>query len=336
MTSQPAIVLPSDRLPDARDARHAALRDYFCDKDASAERTPQGWELTLAWPEDAARHVDPKLADGLGWWDSDLARSGMALSMRRTGRILRTLYDSWTLHSWSEWLDRSGRPNAPVIILHVDDHRDLGSPRLFADSDGWRDPLTDAMVEIGNPESVARAIRSGAIGMGSFLTPFLHEFPSSEVRHLCQPPKSVETQDYRFELLQQSDELLDLDARRPAIELVPIDREAGPGRYRITPDLDDWLMGVGDGPVLLHIDMDYFNNRYDGDSDWPDRRRKLDPSLDAVLDKIDQMVDALGSTGVASRLEDVVIAYSPGFFPGELWRSADEHLTAAFGRWNVR
>lgn len=335
MTLKPVIVLPSDRLPEARDARHAALRDYFCDKDASAKRTPQGWELTLDWPEDAARHVDPKLADGLAWWDTGLARSGMALSTRRTGRILRTLYDSWTLHSWSEWLDRSGPQSAPIVILHVDDHRDLGSPRLFADPNGWRDPLTGGLVELANADSVARAIRSGAIGMGSFLTPFLHAFPTSEVRHLCQPPKSVETLDYRFDLLKQSDELLDLNARRPAIELVPIGRGTGPGRYRITPDVDDWLAEVGDGPVLLHIDMDYYNNRYDGDSDWPDRRRKLDPSLDVIIGKIDEMINALGRAGLASRLEDVVIAYSPGFFPGEFWRAADEHLTTAFGRWNV-
>ena len=108
------------------------------------------------------------------------------------------------------------------------------------------------------------------------------------------------------------------------------------GRYRITPDLGDWLQGIGPGPILLHIDMDYFNNRYDGDSDWLDRRRKLDPSLASVLDKVDALADALHGARLASRLEDVVIAYSPGFFPSEYWQAADERLRAAFARLDVR
>lgn len=330
------ITLPFDRLPGSAAERHATLRDYFCDKDASAERTTGGWELTLGWPNDAARHVDPKLADGLAWWDQGLQRSGMALSMRRSGRILRALYDSWTLLSWSEWLERAGPQASPIVVLHVDDHRDLGTPRLFVEPAGWRDPLTGQLVDFAQPDSVASAIRSGAIGMGSFLTPFLHAFPNAEVRHLCQPPKAADTRDYQVKLIEEQDTLLDPSALRPAVDLVPVARETGSGRYRVTPDLGDWLQGIGTGPVLLHIDMDYFNNRYDGDSDWLDRRRELDPPLGSVLEKIDALANALHAAGLASRIEDVVIAYSPGFFPGEYWRAADERLRAAFAQLDVR
>src|SRR3546814_7761882 len=94
------ITLPFDRLPGTAAVRHATLRDYFCDKDACVKRTTGGWELTLGWPNDAARHVDPKLSAGLAWWGEGLERSDMALSMRRSGRILSTLYDTWTLLSW--------------------------------------------------------------------------------------------------------------------------------------------------------------------------------------------------------------------------------------------
>jgi hypothetical protein len=334
--SNSTITLPFDRLPESAVERHATLRDYFCDKDANAERTTDGWDLTLGWPNDAARHVDPKLAEGLAWWDGHLERSDMALSMRRSGRILSTLYDSWTLHSWSEWLERVGPQTEPIVVLHVDDHRDLGAPRLFLEPVGWRDPLTGLVVDLAQPHSVASAIRSGAIGMGSFLTPFLHAFRTTEVRHLCQPPKAVDTRDFRIELTQVQDTLLDPGAFRPAVDLLPVARETGPGRYRVTPDLSDWLQGIGPGPILLHIDMDYFNNRYDGDSDWLDRRRKLDPPLASLLEKIDALVDALKGAGLASRLEDVVIAYSPGFFPGEYWQEADERLRTAFARLDVR
>jgi hypothetical protein len=213
--------------------------------------------------------------------------------------------------------------------LHVDDHRDLGTPRLIEDGPGWWDPIGGAPVRLDTPDSVEGALDSGALGMGSILTPFLHRFPRAEVRHLCQPPKATVTDDYRIVATTEPDTLLEPGRRRPAITLASSPGETGPGRYRLTPDVDDWLAGANTGAVLLHIDMDYFNNRFDGDSEWPTRSSPFDPSLDQVLGKIDEMIGALRRTGVGARIEDVVIAYSPGFFPGELWGPAEARLRPA-------
>ena len=98
------------------------------------------------------------------------------------------------------------------------------------------------------------------------------------------------------------------------------------GRYRATNDLNDWLADIGDGPVLLHVDMDYFNNRYDGDGDWIDRMRRLDPPLDAVLAQIDKVAAAMEHGGLIDRIEDAAVAFSPGFFPAELWQPAERRL----------
>ncbi len=302
------------------------LRDYFCDKDAQAVQTQEGWSLTLQWPDGADRHVDPQLPQGLAWWGDAVARSTMVLAQRRAGRVLTCLYDTLTLHSWSRWLARrSGNPLTEPVILHVDDHRDLASPRLFVNGSGLLDPLTGNSVDIAEPQSTERAIASGAIGMGSFLTPFLHAVPGAEVRHLCQPPKIVGTIDHKISLVTEADTLLQPGARRPAVRLEIGDR-SGPGCYRITPNVGAWLDGIGLGPILLHIDMDYFNNRYDGDSRWTDRQDVLDPPLTVILDKIDEMTSALRSSACYGRIEDVVVAYSPGFFPAEFWREADARL----------
>ena len=183
--------VPSERLPKSAVDRHAALRDYFCDKDAEAQPDGVDWRLDLTWPGGDDRHVDPRLDAGLAWWGEGVQRATMALARRRRGRILSALYDTWTLHSWSEWLaNRPSGAREDLLILHVDDHRDLGTPRLFLAGDGWRDPITGSACVLDDPESVAAAIESGALGMGSFLTPFLHRFPNAEVRHLCQPPKA--------------------------------------------------------------------------------------------------------------------------------------------------
>src|SRR3546814_1831606 len=117
-----------------------------------------------------------------------------------------------------------------------------------------------------------------------------------------------------------------------AIELEPAPEEVGSGRYRITADPHDWLDRAGSGPALLHIDMDYFCNRFDGDTDWRTRPHSLDANLDIILSKIDEMAAALRQTGIGRRIEDVVIAYSPGFFPAEFWGPADAQLRPTLER----
>jgi hypothetical protein len=72
--------------------------------------------------------------------------------------------------------------------------------------------------------------------------------------------------------------------------------------------------------------MDYFNNRYDGDSDWSTRTALHDPSLEMVLAKIDEVTAALQTSDVASQVDDIVVAFSPGFFPAEFWAAAEARL----------
>lgn len=322
------ISVPRDRLPSSFAARHAALRDYFCDKDAEAMEVADGWRLRLHWPDGLERHVDPRLDEGLAWWGEGVKRDTMALARRREGRVLRSLYDSWTLHSWSQWLSRQSAVPSGITILHVDDHFDLGPPRLFPAEVGWTDAISGDRVVLTDPASVEAAIESGAIGMGSFLTPFLHFLPTCDVRHLCQPPRAPATVDYDLGLVTVSDTLITPGQVRPAISFKASPGAPGPGRLRLTPDLDAWLVDIGPGPILLHIDMDYFNNRYDGDSDWETRPDRLDPDLATICCRIDQMTEALIARSLIERLQDVVVAFSPGFFPAELWEEGDARLKA--------
>ena len=74
-------------------------------------------------------------------------------------------------------------------------------------------------IEITRPDQVRSAIESGAVGMGSFLTPFLHAFPKTEVRHLGQAPKITGTTDYAMRMTFEEDCLLHPGSQRPSIEL---------------------------------------------------------------------------------------------------------------------
>ncbi|SDS62864.1 hypothetical protein SAMN05216496_2026 [Pseudomonas sp. Z003-0.4C(8344-21)] len=326
------IIIPLSRLSLDPQQRHAQLRDYFCDKDAVANRDADSWVLNLGWSDDPYRYVDPQLDIGLTWWGGDLRYQDMALARKRNGRVLLSLNDTWTLESWSEWVCKNPQ-HGDITVLHVDDHKDLGTPRLFERTDGWIDPIEGRAVNIQQPSTVTSAIMSGSLGMGSFLTPFLHYAPSTDVRHLCQGPKCVGTVDSEIKLESLADTLLSPSERRPGISLVSDQKGVGRGRYRFTDDLDDWLEGLegGDTSILLHIDMDYFCNRYDGDSDSVDHPGPLNDPLPSVLNRIDELTRALNRGSLVSRLADVVIAFSPGFFPAEFWAQSCDRLLLGLG-----
>jgi hypothetical protein len=316
-----------DLLPvDAR-SRHGCLRDYFCDKDAIATIVNDKWHLELAWNGGVERHVDRRIErELLAWGGIGLAE--MATAKRRTGRVLTALYDTWTLWSWCQWVARENpAADERITVLHLDDHRDLASPRLVNSGKGLCDLITGLPFDVRDPVTVHAACESGAVGMGSFLTPFLLAFPNCDVRQLGQPPKIKETRDYLVEPAAVIDELLAPGTERPAVILEPT-TGVGAGHYRATNDLTAWLENIAPGPVLLHIDMDYFNNRYDGDCDWPDRYPRHDPPIGVVLDRIDAVTAAIRNAGILRRVEDAVVAFSPGFFPAEMWQPAEMRLRA--------
>ncbi len=323
--------IPLDRLPLDSVERHARLRDYFCDKDAHALAGAGSWTLDLHWSADPARYVDPRLAEGLAWWGEGVSYETMFSAQRRHGKLLRCLYDSWTLASWSRWLAKRGSYGAAPVILHVDDHRDFGSPRLELTDSGWCDMISGRPFVLSDPQSVEAAIVSGAVGMGSFMTPFLHHIPGSEIRHLCQPPKTTGSHTQVLQMKTDLDDLLTSQGRRPAIEQHIADEDTHGSRYLVTRDLDEWLHEIEDRSMLLHVDMDYFNNRYDGDSDWASNEARLDPPFDTILQKIDALTKALTGRDLVRRIDDIVIAYSPGFFPAEFWKEADARLVAGLG-----
>lgn len=328
------LLIPISRLAADPNHRHAQLRDYFCDKDASANLVGDRWALRLKWSNDPGRYVDPRLNEGLAWWGAGIQYQDMAMARKRRGRLLLSLNDTWTLESWSEWLSqRSRHTDLDVLVLHVDDHKDIASPRLFQHAMGWFDPITREIIDLLRPDTVERAIASGAIGMGSFITPFLHYAPNTDIRHLCQAPKCVGTIDLLFYPDSIADTLLAPLELRPTIRVVEDGRGAGPGRYRFTDDVNAWLEGVNESSkdILLHIDMDYFCNRYDGDSDAIESPGPLNLPIEEIITRIDVLTGALKSHDLIGRLADISIAFSPGFFPAEFWAASCDRLLAGLG-----
>lgn len=315
-----------DRLPDNADKRRGVLDAYFGRRLAEARQLPDGrWQIEIRPFDEAEMHVDPELAAGLHWWGCDLG--AVPAAVRRAGTSQLSLEDSWTAFAWSSWLATSGADH--VTVLHVDDHDDLMAPLLEPDEErGWRDLITGQAVDLCAPATVRAAVESGAIGVAGFFTPFLHHIGAGEVRHLCASGYATERPlPLAMTATRQHDDLLRPGAARPAVRLDPGEATA-PWTYRVTADPAAWIADVPPSPVLLHVDFDYFCNRFNGDSDWAGYPRRNDVTVDEVRSRVDALARALGDSGVADRIVDVSGSLSPGFFPAEMWDETVSRLAA--------
>lgn len=329
--------LPASKLPSCAAERRTRLDAYFDDLLASVEMVDDVWEVDLNWPSTADYYIDPDLQSGLDWWCPGTLVGDIRKEVSHGPNGLISLNDSWTLYAWSHWIKRrqdDGKSLEKVVILHVDDHTDLMTPRLAMSVDDWRDSITGDVFDLTKPKTVRSAVLSGAIGVGSFMSPFLHAVPRVELRHLSKTTPTESTQDHLIIATSIEDTILQPGGSRPAValskpssaELVLVDSDSPTKWYRFTRNLRDWLAGIPDSPILLHIDMDYFNNRFDGDSDWEESASRHDPPLVSVLKSIDELFAAIEASGVREQIEDVSVGISPRFFPAEMWRPCVERL----------
>lgn len=317
--------VPHILLPENDEDRNQFLHLYFCDKRTRSWKEGDNWIIETYWPPELDYYVDPAIATGLENWNPNYRVSELHTEVFSDNDFQLSLNDSWTLYAWSKWLSNFESNPEEVIILHVDYHNDLMSPRLHCTENGYVDILTDKPVNIRDATSVKDAILSSAIGVGSFMVPFLHEIKKVHVRHLCQghlnaKMASVNGLQREFE----DDKLLAIGKKRPKVAFLTNRGEASPITYLNTSNLDGWIKNLPNAPILLHIDMDYFNCRYDGDSDWQHHQPRFDPTFIEMQDQMKNVINAIKNAGLSKQVQDITIALSPAFFPSEFWAESIE------------
>jgi hypothetical protein len=216
------------------------------------------------------------------------------------------------------------------VRLHPDDHDDLMSPDLLRTDGALTDLLTSRVFDLWQPESVHSAIASGAIGIASFIVPLLHFGPRIHVRHL-KATSGGRSRRRAYSLVRGyiGDDVLGNKAVRPCVRAA--DHPSSPCiEYTVVTDVRERLAALPNWPAFLHIDLDYFCNRYDGGARWMDRSQRKDASSAQVLESLGVLFGALRDSGVSRQIVDTTVAMSPGFFPAEYWPAAvawlDGHL----------
>lgn len=223
------------------------------------------------------------------------------------------LEDSWSGLFMSSWCRSSG-DHSDVVLVHLDDHTDMMSLFLECIDDTLQDPATGLPFYADSATDWELGIRSGSVAIGSFVTALYYGNRPLHVRHV----NNFKTSTYRTYQVGRAvlsfpeipgKQFATIRKRRRIVgETV--------GTYQGGIDPMKVLTNLPDGPVVVHIDLDYLINDFNGNprtgpySPSPSLRR-------AAIEKLDTFFAALVQLNV--RVERWIVAASPGFCSALHW-----------------
>ena len=318
--------LPTSSLPEDREERRNVVEDYFPDHLPTATSTDKGFEVCLERPSSpyGCYTHDDSLKTGLDWWQEGTRVRDICAQYRFLNRGILALEEQWVPLSWSRTFQSIGKIPEEIVLLHLDDHQDMMAPRIGKRLDGEMvDYITGNHIDFLDSDSIKKAIESGAIGKGSILTPLIWLIPKIHVRHLTFRPHPNTT--YKIDKVTFSDDVLFSSKNRIGLHFLDTSWENlnQQSSYVVTPNFDAWLHGIPeDVPIFLHFDLDYFNNRFDGNSRWREdpSARSFDPRFTKQKQHLKHVVRGIKQKNLQDRIIDTSIGISPGFFPAEFWK----------------
>lgn len=328
MASTPIVRIPSSHLPSSHDERTRFFRHWWPDKLTQIVAEEEEAVLVqLRWPQIDDLSKDPRISEGISEVFQRKCASVIAEMRSEIGGIHVCLNDSWTLLEWSRII--SSKSVISPIIVHVDAHSDLMTPMVSSVNGVMTDLFTGQPVNVTSPYTIENSISSGAIGIGSFISPFLHQVECESLVHIC--PSSYRPESRGWANLCQI-----------SIYDEPFPKIARPGSERrdqsshpccghlITEIANCSGIDLSNRDVLVHIDLDFFNNRINGDSHWFENDARHDPEISSMLLEVDALANRLRMCGL-ERPTSTVVACSPEFCPAEFWRPLIDRILTHFG-----
>lgn len=270
---------------------------------------PDG-HLHITGQDTSYNRVDPWLPQALTHFRSDLTPSNTLSYCVSEHYFNLFCEDSWSGYFIAESIWQ--QHHTDLVLLHLDDHADMMPTLLASAGDARRDPIRDVPFDPHNLPDWSAAISSGAVCIGNHVTALFHRCCHVHVRHLRERGPHTALQQVscsirRYEIA-------------PTIEFADIAlTSATPnavGTYMAQPDPVTLLRDMPLGALIIHIDLDYFindfNGSFRGDDYCPDTSLRV-----IAQQRIDRFF-----TGLSSLDRPVVrwlIATSPGFCCAQHW-----------------
>ncbi|MBC7947118.1 MAG: hypothetical protein H7Y42_04505 [Chitinophagaceae bacterium] len=296
---------PSFLLRHSREQTEIELRRIVCS--VKFELLEKENAVRLLGPEMSYHEADPYLHKRLG--EMLLEPREILTYTSRAERIDICFEDSWTGYFIAELLDECNE----LTIIHLDDHTDLMATLLCVSDNVLVDPTSGALFDPMCSGSWRSAIHSGALNIGNYLTPLYYSGSSIHIRHL----NNVSGRG-AFSWIVREPCHYDLLPGRKFAAIAKVD-SPGPnvvGSYYVSSDPDTLFITEPSARVIIHIDLDYFINDFNGASCGA--AYVPDVSLrDNAINKLQRFFDALINSNI--EVARWIIATSPGFCSAYHW-----------------
>lgn len=239
--------------------------------------------------------------------------------------------DAWFYYDVVNFLSTQNKNMDNIVIIHIDDHKDMMDPFIGYYKNEYVNLLTQKKVDLLNKSDVFDLIYSGTITIGSMMTPIIFGLEKVKIIHLSNISEDFPV--FSVNKTTISDELFK-NKKRLHLEMTPalLGKEV---YYNITKP-NEIVNYIGSSNlVLLHFDMDYFNNRYNGSSDWQSGDGHHNPNLEEQFIMIDNITEALRKVLNMSNIVHTAIGVSPSFYPSEYWVSGIKYLLDSLDSINI-
>lgn len=237
-------------------------------------------------------------------------------------KVSLCLSENWIPYLLSRMVIDRQMYKVNTAIIHVDDHSDLMSPYISYYNTSLYDMLTGKEVILGESNSISAAVKSGAITIGSMLTTALYSFVNANVYHLKYNSSEGKKSICRC---TTTDTFFGKEERR--ISVILSDFSKGENYYYITPNPKSIVHQLSNEEnCILHIDMDYFNNRFNGSTSWSTENYHNNPSICEQKHRMDELCQSVKDIDAIIPINYVLIGVSPSFYPCEYWNCGLEYL----------
>ena len=310
----------------APDEVHAALLPIIRSNRYSLSETLDS--VCVQGPDVCYHEIDPFLDDGLAALGIDRTQQELATFHRTYSHFDLCLEDAWS-GKWMSASLASLNRSVPLTILHLDDHTDMMSTMLEHRGASLFDPIHQRVFDPYAPQDWDAVITSGAGGIGSFLTPFFYLNRPVKILHLKDEIGDLNT--HTIALSKLTHPLLSGRAFLDISHAQPDPTDRAPYKTYVSGQSIEELVAQIDGQAFLmvHIDLDYFINDFNGnpfDGDY-----LPDDDLQAhAAQKIARLFAAL--RGARITVAKWIIGTSPGFCSGFHWAFLLRRLEAEIAR----
>lgn len=232
------------------------------------------------------------------------------------------LSENWLPYAYAVINSKKHINSDHLTIIHVDDHSDLMSPFIYSNNNSYYNLITKDCIDFNDALSVKRAVESGAITIGSMLTPIIYSTKKAEIFHIkhnqTNQRKSIVKSRTRDDILNTNN--------RIAINYAD-DYNKHRNKYILTSDWEYVIKNItANTDCLLHIDMDYFNNRFNASTSWEEDDERHDLSFLQQTILMDRLIASIEKLMGIVDIKCILIGISPSFYPVEYWKLGLEYL----------